>query len=132
MSGLARTLQILFLVVGFGFLIAALNATDSYTSKNLDLSIQWMCKPAGTQTECDSYTGKIDGQTQAPMTYGMIGLGFLLASASVAAGANRRAPAPVPAAWPAVPVAQPWPAQVAPPQYAPPQQQPGWPPNAGP
>jgi hypothetical protein len=125
MSALARTLQILLMVAGLGFFIVAFNEKDGAGT-----SLEWSCTPNGTSTtRC---TGSADTGEHRPSatTYGIIGLGCLVASVSVAAGAKRRTPrepAP-PVAAPPLP-GGPWPGPAAPPPPGPHYTPAGWPPG---
>ena len=115
MSPLSRTLQILCLVIGLAFVIAGLVTTDT-RHHFLDLRQTWDCRPSGNGSSCTS-DGDLENGTQRPITLGITGLGFLLASASIAAGANRRtASAPVLAPAP-IPPNTPWPQQQVAPGY---------------
>ena len=125
MSPFARTLQILCLAIGLAFVITGLVTTDT-RHHFLSLRQTWDCRPSGSGSSCTS-DGDLENGTQRPITLGITGLGFLVASVSIAAGANRRT-APAPVAAPSAPVlpSTPWPQQQAAPGYPA-----GWPPQPG-
>src|SRR5947207_2307801 len=92
MSPFARTLQILCLAIGLAFVITGLVTTDT-RHHFLSLRQTWDCRPSGSGSSCTS-DGDLENGTQRPITLGITGLGFLVASVSIAAGANRRTAPP--------------------------------------
>ncbi|WP_189822888.1 hypothetical protein [Streptomyces finlayi] len=95
---MARTLQVLFMVAGLGLLLYGFIEEDDEKARK-EHNLEWVCgADAGSTTKqrCqtqgpNTYTWS-NGAENTGITISLAGVGLLVASASVAIGATKKAP----------------------------------------